>query len=125
MHAPNFSTHVWACVWDYSRVLDLAALVQAQNQPLSLTALDELRALLSEQSPTFGWPGRVQHRFASEGVSILIWASEDQADWFLGASDSQSLEATLRQLWSLDCLGESLWANSDIGESVLQRIKAN
>jgi hypothetical protein len=125
MQAPTFSTHIWACVWDYSRVLDQAALVQAQNQPLSLGVLSELRELFSEQPSTFGWPGSAQHRFVGDGVAILIWAGGDQADWFVGASEARSLETCVRQVWKLDSVGESLWANSEIGESVLQRIRAN
>jgi hypothetical protein len=103
--------------------MDQPALVQAQNGPLSETATGELRRRFSEQPATFGWPGRTQLRFAGINQAILIWAGEDQADWFVGAGDAGSLESAVRAIWNLDAVGESLYDCSDIGKAVLGRIR--
>jgi hypothetical protein len=123
MQAPTFSAYVYACVWDYVFVLDQPGLVQAQNKPLSPETVDQLRASFSEQPPTFGWPGNTQHRFAGKDQAILIWAGEDQADWFVGARDAKSLEKALRIVWNLDGVGQSLYDCSEIGKVVLDNIK--
>ena len=108
MQAPTFSVYVYACVWDYAFVLDQPALVQAQNEPLSTEAVGQLRARFSEQPSTFGWPGSTQHRFAGKDQAVLIWAGDDQADWFVGARNALALESALRAVWNLDGVGQSL-----------------
>ncbi len=123
IQAPTFSAYIYACVWDYVCVLDQPGLVQAQNQPLSPAAVDQLRRLFAEQPQTFCWPGIVQHRFAGKDQAVLIRAGEDQADWFLGAGDADSLETALRAVWQVDGVGESLYGCSESGRSVLERIR--
>lgn len=121
--APTFSAYIHACVWDYVLVFDQPGLVQAQNEPLSAEALGQLRKRFEEQAPTFGWPGSTQHRFAGKGCAILIWAAEDQADWFVGAREVMSLETALRAVWQLDNVGRSLYDCSAIGKEILDRIR--
>lgn len=123
MQAPTFSAYIYACVWDYAFVLDQRALVQAQNAPLSPEAVDQLRACFSQQPATWGWPGSTQHRFAGTDHAILIWAADDQADWFVGARDAKSLEAALRAVWNLDRVGHSFYDCSELGKTVLDRIR--
>jgi len=123
VQAPNFSAYIYACVWDYSFVFDQPGLVQAQNKPLSAEALGQLRERFAEQPPTFGWPGSTQHRFAGKSHAILIWSGEDQADWFVGARDAKSMETALREVWSADNVGPSLYDRSEIGKAVLDRIR--
>ena len=122
VQAPTFTAHVYACVWDYLLVLDQAGLVQAQNEPLSTEAINELRRCFSEQARTFGWPGNTQHRFTGEDQAILIWSGEYQADWFVGARDEPSMESALRAIWNLDGVGQSLYDCSGLGKAVLERI---
>lgn len=123
MQAPTFSAYVHACVWDYVFVLDQPAIVQAQNGPLSRVAVIELRRRLSEQPPTFGWPGSTQFRFAATDHALLIWVGEDQADWFVGARDASALESALQAVWNIDSVGQSLYAGSEIGKAVLGKIR--
>lgn len=123
MHAPTFSAYVGTCVWDYACVLHRPALVAAQNKPLSPAALNELRARYSEQPVTFGSPGSAQYRFAGDDRAILIWISEGQADWFIGALDAKTLETALRSVWRIDDVGESLYDCSEIGKAVLDKIR--
>jgi len=123
IQAATFSAYIYACVWDYTCVLDQGALVQAQNGPLSAEAVDQLRARFSEQPATWGWPGSKQHRFAGTDQAILIWAAEDQADWFVGARDATALEPALRAVWNLDCVGQSFYDCSKVGKKVLDAIR--
>jgi len=123
LHAPTFSAHIYACVWDYASVLDQPALVQSQNGPLSDGALDHLRKCFTEQAPTYGWPGRIQYRFAGDDQAVLIWAGDGQADWFVGAGDDRTLDSAVRKVWSLDDVGQSLYDCSAIGKAVLKSVR--
>jgi len=124
MQAPTFSAHVYSCVWDHAFVLNQPALVQAQNEPLSEETVGELRRCFSEQRPTFAWPGSRQHRFVGKGCAILIWAADEQADWFVGARDAKSLEAALRIIWGFDGIGSSLYDCSEFGRAALEGIRS-
>jgi hypothetical protein len=123
LQAPTFSAYVYSCVWDYVFVLDQSVLVQAQNEPLSTEAIGELRGRFRQQPSTFGWPGNTQHRFAGNGHAILIWAGEEQADWFVGAHDPVSLESVVREVWMLDNVGQSFYDCDEMGKIVLDRIR--
>jgi hypothetical protein len=123
LQATTFSTHVYTCVWDYARVFDQAALVQAQNGPFTAEALAELRNRFNESLPTFGWPGCTQHRFEGKDTAILIWAAENQADWFVGAGDATLLRTSLQTVWNLDSLGQSLYDCTDMGKAALDNIR--
>ena len=123
--AEKFSTYVYTCVWDYHVVLRRPALVQAQNRPLSPQALQALQGLFHEEPRTFGWPGSAQYRFDGGQHGILIWSTEDeQADWFVGAADANSLESALRQVWNLDRVGESFYDCSRIAKVILTKLKS-
>lgn len=123
LFSPAFSQYVFSCVWDYRMVFFKPALVQAQNQVLSQEALEKLRGLFRQEIQTHSWPGSANHRFSNEHGAVLIWASEQQADWFVGASDANGLELTLRAVWGLDDVGSSLYKISDIGKEVLGRFR--
>ena len=123
MQAATFSTYVYSCVWDYALVMDQPALVQAQNELLSEDAVGQLRRHFSEQSPTHGWPGSTQHRFAGKHCAILIWAAEGQADWLVGARDVKSLEEALRIIWDFDGVGRALYDCTEPGKAALDVIR--
>jgi len=121
--ATTFSAYVYSCVWDYKRVFQEPALVQAQNGPLSSSALGSLCASFGREVQTHGWPGSTQHRFTGNRQAILIWSAENQADWFVAASDTAGLEAALKQVWELDTVGESLYHGSEVGKTVLDTLR--
>lgn len=123
--ARDFSTYVYTCVWDYCVVLSQAAMVQAQNVPLSPRSLHALQGLFDEGPRTFGGPGSTQYRFSGDQHGILIWATDHgQADWFVGAADVTSLEAVLRLVWDLDGVGVSFYDCSETATEMLTRLKA-
>lgn len=111
--APTFSEHLYAWMWDYATVLTKDLLIQAQNRPLSETALGFLKENLEVGPETYGWPGRTQYRFSSGDQRILIWASEDQADWWLTADDEDSLGQLSQNVWQCDEVGQQFWSNSE------------
>lgn len=121
--SPSFSQYVFSCVWDYGMVFFKPALVQAQNQILSHAALKELSGLFHQETQTHGWPGSANYRFSNQHGAILIWASERQADWFVGASDANGLGLMLRAIWRLDNVGAALYEISDLGKEVLVRFR--
>jgi hypothetical protein len=84
--------------------------------------LDGLSTTFKEAIRTHGWPGHTQYRFAHGETAILIWSSENQADWFVAAKDESGLEAALVAIWELDEVGKSFYETSPIGKAVLERI---
>jgi len=117
--ASTFSEHLYAWMWDYAMVLTRDPLIQAQNKPLSGAALEFLKANFDVCPETYGWPGRTQHRFSRRDQRILIWASEDQADWWLAADEEESLKNLIASVSHCDDVGRSFWSNSEPGESIL------
>lgn len=122
LHAPTFSAYVYACVWDHREILGRPALVQAQNGKLSRAALERLRREFEPEIVTYGWPGNVQYRFVGKQAALLIWDSDDQADWFIAGADSTSLEAAIKTVWDIDNVGGALYECSEIGKVVLARL---
>jgi hypothetical protein len=85
-----------------------------------------LQGLFDQRPRTFGWPGSVQYRFDGGRHGVLIWSSEhEQADWFVGAADANSLESALRLVWRLDEIGASLYACAKIGQVTLAKLKTD
>lgn len=121
----RFSVYVHACIWDYRQVLRREALVQAQNRPLSGAALEFLSRHFTQQARTYGWPGDVQYRFGDGSAGILIWASENQADWFIAAETEASLKQAISTVWLLDGVGDELHGRSIPGKRVLEGIRGS
>jgi hypothetical protein len=117
--APKFSAHIYAWMWDFALVLMRKMLLQAQNFPLSETALGKLREQFDAGPVTHGWPGHTQYRFSEGDKRILIWASEGQADWWLTADSEDSLRDLIDKVWDIDQVGRSLWSHSECGRSLL------
>lgn len=123
--AASFSQHLYACAWDYvafwRRVKNDELLIQAQNQPLSKGAWAFLSNRFESEPVTHGWPGHTQYRFFKEDQRILIWASDDQADWYLAAGDEESLERLVNLVGPLDGVLSTFWSNTRTGELFLRR----
>jgi hypothetical protein len=122
--APTFSAYVYACIWDYRRILHRSALVQAQNRPLSAATAEVLGRRYRTELSSYGWPASEQHRFVVDDESaILIWASPGQADWFVAGDAEASLERALRAVWLLDGVGANLYECTESGKAVLNKIR--
>jgi hypothetical protein len=117
----TFSGHLFAWMWDYALVLGQDLLIQAHNRPLSAQALAFLGRHFDVGPETHGWPGHTQYRFSKEDQRILIWASDDQADWLLSADVGESLRQLVRTVWDCDQVGKWLWSHTEQGESLLKQ----
>lgn len=117
--ASTFSEHLYAWMWDYVLVLTKDPLIQAQNKPLSKAALEFLKRNFDLGPETYGWPGHTQHRFSRRDQRILIWASEDQADWWVTSEEEDSLKNLIATVSHCDEVGQSFWSHSKLGESIL------
>ena len=122
--AATFSTHLYTWMWDNALVLGRDLLVQAQNRPLSARALSSLRRHFEQGPETHGWPANTQYRFYKNDQRIVIWASKDQADWFLSAEDEDSLRDLSRVVAKWDGVGEAMWSHTDRGTAVLKRVQS-
>ena len=117
--APTFSEHLYAWMWDHAKVLTKDLLVQAQNKPLSDAALSFLRNNFDVGAETYGWPGHTQYRFSKNDQRILIWASDDQADWWITADREDSVSGLIETVRNCDEVGHSLWSHSERAELLL------
>jgi hypothetical protein len=127
--APSFSTFIACQVWDHVEVFAEAdsngrrSLLQAQASPLRAQDLGFLRENFTEEPSTHGWPGNNQYRFQRGDSRILIWDSDDQADWFITASTEEHLAEVARELWRCGDLSSSLWSNDEGGTAVLKILR--
>jgi hypothetical protein len=122
----TFSLYVYLSVWDHSQVLQSPELlIQAQHSVLTEEALPFLRREFHPGPISYGWPGHTQYRFERHDQRLLVWASDDQTDWFLAASTEASLKSLLLSVWNCESLNRSLWSNTDAGERILREIRAS
>jgi hypothetical protein len=94
--APTFS------LWLECQVLDKQLLEQAmfsaQAAPIADVDLARLARVFSPGPRTFGWPGRTNHRFAGPLGSMVLWAGDDQCDWWIAPSSAEAAAACLDAL---------------------------
>ena len=117
--APTFSEHLYAAIWDHAMVLSGDLLIQAQHRPVSATAISFLKENFDTGPETYGWPGHTQYRFSKADQRLLIWASDDQADWWLSADREKSLKELGNKVRHCDQVGESFWSNSERAKSFI------
>jgi hypothetical protein len=127
--AETFSSFVASQVWDHTEIFDRNTpldriLVQAQDVPLCGDDLAFLERRFEARTPTHGWPGDHQYRFERGEARLLIWDSEDQADWWITAATSGGLAALVDELWNCGGLRTSLWSNDARGAEVLETVRA-
>jgi hypothetical protein len=125
--AERFSTFIGCQVWDHHEVLSEDArriLLAAQASALEEKDLAFLRSRFSENPTTHGWPGDNQYRFERGDARVLIWDSEDQADWWVSATTEASLASLARELWGCAGLSGFLYSNDLRGQRVLQSLRS-
>jgi hypothetical protein len=66
-----------------------------------------------------GFTGGLGHRFSKNNQRILLWSSDNQADWWITADTEESLSPLIEAVRHCDQVGQSLWSNSERGESLL------
>jgi len=56
-------------------------------------------------------------------AGILVWAADEQADWFVGAADAETLGLILAEVWQLGDVGDSLYGCTDLGQQALRAVR--
>lgn len=127
--AASFSQHLYSCAWDYAAYWEKLKkdklLIQAENRPLSAEAHAFLSKHFEPELVTHGWPGDTQYRFCRRDQRMLIWVSEEQADWHLTAESEDSLEQLINSVGPLDGVLSALWSHTQSGESLLRRVRGD
>jgi hypothetical protein len=112
--APTFSGWLNCQVRD--RILMQGALFAAQAEPLASSTLSELERDFSVGPRTYGWPTPTVHRFSNADGSLLLWAGDDQTDWWIAPSSLDQARRLLDALplsrgfdgWSYELKPEAL-----------------
>jgi hypothetical protein len=112
--ASTFSAWLNCQVNDH--MLTQRALFTAQAEPLAPATLAELERTFSVGPRTYGWPAPVVHRFSIPSGSILLWAADDQCDWWIAPSSLGNARELLEALplsrgfdgWSYELKPEAL-----------------
>jgi hypothetical protein len=124
VYAPSVEAFIAARLWDrtcWSR----EPLIQAQAQVLDEDSLAVVRAGFEEGPTTRGWPGHTQYRFEGRGVKMMLWSGSRQCDWWLSATDTDTLAQVITDLMALSDLRDTFWSNDLAGEALLREIRGN
>jgi len=101
------------------------AAVAAQDIPLSPNSLDALSQRCAARPRTYGWPTPTTYRFERPGCKILIWAGDQQTDWWLLADTPAHLNDLITELWEAGDLATTLYGIAGEGEALLQSHRNN
>lgn len=94
----------------------------AHTPPLTRKDLLFMETVFMKQAQTYGWPGKVNYRFHNEKGNILIWAGEEQTDWWIAPNKGQTVEL-LEQIWGCKGISQFLYARNDESEDILQKFR--
>lgn len=115
-YAPDIETFVRTRRWDHDCLQE--PLVQAQADAIEPHDLAVLRSTWIEGPTTFGWPTRQVVRFEQGRMKLMVWADDEQADWYL-TGPVDELAVVLPTLRPLSNLADALWSNDDRGAALL------
>ena len=91
--AESFSEWLRCLVLDHH--VTERAVYAGQAEPLRDATLAHLSARFARRPSTYGWPANVNHRFTHELGDLLLWAGDDQCDWWIAPSDIARARALL------------------------------
>jgi hypothetical protein len=94
--------------------------VAAQDTALADADLATLTARFEQRPRTYGWPTPTTYRFERPGQKILLWAADDQTDWWIFAEAPQQLNSLIGDLWELGDLATNLYGVAGVGEALLR-----
>jgi hypothetical protein len=135
--AETFSDYAETLVWDLLMFGDRFGLghregappawhgVAAQSAPLTDAELAALTTAFEKRPRTYGWPAPTTYRFERPGQKVLIWASNDQADWWAFANTPKQLNDLIGDLWRFRDLAESLYGVTGVGEALLRGLRGH
>jgi hypothetical protein len=94
--------------------------VAAQDPPLAGTDLATLARRFDERPRTYAWPTPTAYRFERSGQKVLLWAADDQTDWWVFADTPGRLDDLVGELRGLGDLAANLYGLTEIGAAVLR-----
>lgn len=104
--------------WD-RRLLQTEPRLQAQASPLDGRSMGRLRVGFEERTTTYGWPCPTNYRFERGSTRVMLWACDDQCDWWIAGPEA-NLRDLLPDLRLLGDLASSMWSNDPVGEQLLR-----
>ncbi len=126
---PTFSTFVEGRafeveeIWSGTEAGGGRILLEVQAGPLRPGDLAFLRLRFEEQVASQGWPGEAQWRFQRGTARLLIWTSDDQADWFIRDVSEAALAAVAEELRPCSDKWAFALSRQEAGERVLARAR--
>lgn len=120
--SPTFSHFIHAVAWDTARWAHPQAdtpVVQAQAPAIDDTELGYVAAMFRPGPHTRGWPARHAFRFYRDDWAVLLWAAEDQCDWWVNAGSPESMRRLLTELFACPSLRDSAWSNDQDGNELI------
>ena len=120
-YADHYSTLIFTEIWDWHT--DELSGMAAIDEPPSEATLAFLNTNYVEGPRTYNWPARTTYRWHAPDVRILIWAGEQQADWFVHAKTVGRLEQVCRSLWNLGTLSQTLYGFTDKEHVLLKGLR--
>jgi hypothetical protein len=99
--------------------------VAAQDTSLSDAELAALATTFEKRPCTYGWPTPATYRFERPGQKVLIWAANDQTDWWICADTPKRLNDLIGDLWRFGDLAESLYGVTSVGEAILRGLRGH
>lgn len=116
--AATFS--VWVACQVADRLVLDQALFAAQAEPVDNAVLARLQEQFDEGPRTFSWPGHVNYRFENDIGRILLWAGNDQCDWWIAPASLDRAAELLNSLPLSDDFEGWLYETKPEGKPILQ-----
>ena len=116
------SFRVWLRCWVEDGLMNPRVVYSAQAPPLSGDMLAHLRDAFTEGPRTYAWPGKTNYRFRGPAADLLLWAADDQCDWFVAPKGD--FELALRSIPKVAQIIGSLYSLTDDGEPALAAIRS-
>ncbi len=91
------------------KILLESAVVAAQAPPLTDDNLKLLQRNFEAGDETFAWPASRNYRFTNKQCRLLLWAGEDQCDWWISPAPGVDLSSALDELGRFSGLSKELY----------------
>ena len=102
--------------------MDERIVYAAQAPPISSEMLAALREVFTEAPRTYGFPGHTTYRLRGDATDLLLWAAEDQCDWWIAPHGDPA--AALRSIPRVESIASALFSLRPEGEPALKRLRA-
>lgn len=116
----HFSQWVYCVVRDHLTRQRTCFCAQAEH--LSSDDLRFLRSEFLEGEFTYVWPGQVNYHYSGRWGDVIIWNTDEQADWELAPHEGTA-QSLLEQLWQCSNLERTLYGITPTAEQQLKAMR--